>query len=106
MPQYFDRYNKFRDNAEIKPIPGIPIPVDAGDKYTVYKESETRLDKLSLKYYNNPYSGWLIMLANPEFGGLEFNIPATSIIRIPFPFDSALNRYMSQVTTHKQLYGE
>jgi hypothetical protein len=25
-------------------------------------------------YYNNPYGGWLIMLANPEFGGLEFNI--------------------------------
>jgi hypothetical protein len=36
-------------------------------------------------YYNNPYGGWLIMLANPEFGGLEFNIPNQTVIRIPFP---------------------
>ena len=46
------------------------------------------------------------MLANPEFGGLEFNIPDSTIIRIPFPYDSAVSRYMTQVTLHKQLYGE
>ena len=103
---YFDRYNKFRINNDIKPIPGITIPTETSDKYTVYKQSESRLDKLSNKYYNNPYSGWLILLANPEFGGLEFNIPDSSIIRVPFPFDTAITRYMTQVTTHKELYGE
>jgi hypothetical protein len=46
------------------------------------------------------------MLANPEFGGLEFNIPDSSIIRIPFPFESAVNRYITQVSNHKLLYGE
>lgn len=106
MAQYFDRYNKFRINADIKPIPSITIPLDSADKYAVYKESVTRLDKLSNSYYNNPYSGWLIMLANPEFGGLEFNIPDSTIIRVPFPYDSALSRYTTQITTHKQLYGE
>jgi hypothetical protein len=106
MATYFDRYNKFRTNADMKPIPGITIPVIPSDKYTVYKEIDSRLDKLSNTYYNNPYSGWLIMLANPEFGGLEFNIPDSTIIRIPFPFDSAINRYMTEVATHKQLYGE
>ena len=106
MAQYFDRYNNFRVNADMKPIPGIKIPISSTDKYTVYKETETRLDKLSNMYYNNPYSGWLILLANPEYGGLEFNIPDSSIIRIPFPFDSGLNRYSSEVTTHKLLYGE
>jgi hypothetical protein len=106
MAQYFDRYNKFRVNTEIKPIPGITIPLDAADKYTIYKEISSRLDKLSNTYYNNPYSGWLIMLANPEFGGLEFNIPDSTIIRIPFPYDSALSRYSTGVITHKQLYGE
>jgi len=106
MATYFDRYNKFRTNAEIKPIPGINIPVDAADKYSVYKQSTSRLDKLSNVYYNNPYSGWLIMLANPEYGGLEFNIPDNSIIRIPFPYDSALSRYSMEVTIYKNLYGE
>lgn len=106
MAQYYDRYSKFRTNADIKPIPGITIPIDGADKYNVYKLGLTRLDKLSNTYYNNPYSGWLIMLANPEFGGLEFNIPDSTIIRIPFPFDSAVSRYINQVSNHKMLYGE
>ena len=106
MAQYYDRYSKFRTNADIKQIPGITIPIDGADKYNVYKLGLTRLDKLSNTYYNNPYSGWLIMLANPEFGGLEFNIPDSTIIRIPFPFDSAVSRYINQVSNHKELYGE
>lgn len=106
MGQYFDRYNNFRTNADIKPIPGITIPLNTSDKYFVYKETDTRLDKLSNMYYNNPYCGWLIMLANPQLGGLEFNIPDSTIIRIPFPYDSAISRYMTEVTTHKILYGE
>ena len=106
MAQYFDRYNKFRIDAEIKPIPGLTIQQESSDKFTVYKQSTSRLDKISNSYYNNPYSGWLIMLANPELGGLEFNIPDSTIIRIPFPYDSAVSRYITQVTLHKQLYGE
>lgn len=106
MATYYDRYNKFRGNATIKPVPGITIPSETNDKFNVYKLGQTRLDILSNKYYNNPYSGWLIMLANPEYGGLEFNIPDSSILRIPFPYDSALNRYIIQVENHKLLYGE
>jgi hypothetical protein len=106
MAQYFDRYNDFRVGPNMKPIPGITIPVLGSDKSVVYKQGETRLDKLSNTYYNNPYSGWLIMLANPEFGGLEFNIPDSTIIRIPFPFDSGVERYNLEVTIHKNLYGE
>jgi len=106
MPSYYDRYNNFRVNGEIKPIPGIVIPEEASDKNAVYKQGVTRLDKLSNRYYNNPYSGWLILLANPEYGGLEFNIPDMTSLRIPFPFDSAIARYKTQVLNHKTLYGE
>jgi hypothetical protein len=106
MANYYDRYGSFRTNGSMKPIPGIDIPVSSSDKNMVYKQGLTRLDKLSQMYYNNPYSGWLIMLANPEFGGLEFNIPDMTLIRIPFPFDSAVGRYITQVTNHKTLYGE
>jgi hypothetical protein len=106
MAQYYDRYQEFRTNGEIKPIPGIILPIESNDKYILYRQGNTRLDKLSNLYYNNPYSGWLIMLANPEFGGLEFNIPDSTLIRIPYPFESAVGRYITQITNHKLLYGE
>ena len=106
MSTYYDRYNKFRNNGEIKPLPGIIISENSSDKQAVYKQGVSRLDKLSNVYYNNPYSGWLIMLANPEYGGLEFNIPDMTTLRIPFPYDSAIARYITEVTNHKLLYGE
>ena len=37
MAIYFDRYEKFRDNGEIKPVPGITIPSLSTDKNVVYK---------------------------------------------------------------------
>lgn len=106
MSVYYNRYAGFVSNSQAKPVPGIKIPNESSDLTMVYKQGLTRLDKLSQLYYNNPYSGWLIMLANPEFGGLEFNIPDMTAIRIPFPFDSAIARYITGVSNHKLLYGE
>ena len=104
--QYYDRYKDFRVNGEVKPIPFVLIQSIDTDKQYVYKQGQTRLDILSQKYYNNPYHGFLIMLANPQYGGLEFNIPDNEIIRIPFPFKSALERYESSVKLYKSLYGD
>jgi hypothetical protein len=106
MAQYFDRYSGFRVNNEVKPLPGIKIPEASTDKVVIYKEGNSRLDKISNTYYNNPYSGWLILLANPQFGGLEFNIPDSTPLRVPFPFESAVSRYSEQVKNYKILYGE
>jgi len=106
MAQYYDRYSKFRDNGGIKPLPKIAIPREDSDKTAIYKQGVSRLDKLSDTYYNNAYSGWLILLANPEYGGLEFNIPDMAVLRIPFPYESAVGRYTTQIKTHKLLYGE
>lgn len=105
MSFYFDRYKDFRINGEIKPLPRIIIPTLATDKTVVYKQGVTRFDVLSNTYYNNPYHGYLIMLANPQFGGMEFDIPDNEIIRIPFPFESALERYNFAVKQHKFLNG-
>lgn len=105
MANYFDRYKKFREDGEIKPIPGLKIPLLNTDKTVVYTLGETRLDILSQTYYNDPYHGFLIMLANPQYGGLEFNIKNNDIIRIPFPFNSAIERYLSSIETYKKLYG-
>lgn len=105
MAQYYDRYKSFRTNSLIEPVAGIIIPQSSDDKTVVYKKGVSRLDKISNDYYNNAYSGWLIMLANPQFGGLEFNIPDETIIRVPYPFNDAINRYITQVSRYKQLYG-
>ena len=106
MAQYYDRYEKFRANSEMKPIPGIILPVETSDKQALYKAGKTRMDKLSQEYYGNPYHGWLIMLANQQWGGMEFDIPDQTIIRIPFPFTNAIERYILGVKRHKELYGE
>jgi hypothetical protein len=105
MAIYYDRYEKFRNNGKILPVPFVNIPVLSTDKSVVYKLTRTRLDKLSQTYYNNPYHGYLIMLANPQYGGLEFNIKDGDIIRIPYPFDSAIERYIDQINNYKVLYG-
>ena len=106
MAGYVDRYSQFRINAEMKPLPGITIPGSSSDLSYVYKQGVGRLDKISNMYYNNAWSGWLIMAANPQFGGLEFNIPDMTLIRIPYPFENAVERYMIQIRNHKALYGE
>ncbi len=105
MSTYYDRYGSFRINGGMKPVPGITIPESSSDKTAIYKQGVTRLDKLSNLYYNNPYSGWIILYANPEFGGLEFNIPDMTSLRIPFPFDSAVSRYITEIENYKILYG-
>jgi hypothetical protein len=105
MAQYADRYSKFRNNGGMKPVFGIPISTQSSDKSFLYRKAKSRLDKVSNDYYNNPYSGWLIMLANPQYGGLEFNIPDNTILRIPFPYESALGRYITELENHIKLYG-
>lgn len=105
MARYYDRYQNFRTNDSMNPIPGLKIDPYTSDKSIIYKLGETRLDKLSNTYYISPYYGWLIMLANPQYGGLEFNIPDQSIIVIPYPFESAIDRYITAVNNYNTLYG-
>jgi hypothetical protein len=106
MASYYDRYEEFRFNGEVKPIPGIKLEPKGTDKTVVYELGKTRLDILSQKYYGNPWHGFLILLANPQFGGLEFNIPDGQIIRVPFPFKTTLEQYIAEVEKHRTLYGD
>jgi len=106
MGKYFDRYESFKINGELTMVPGIIIPTSSSDKQVVYKKGDTRLDKLSQMYYNNPYHGFLIMLANPKYGGLEFDIKDRDVIRIPYPFESAIDRYINEVKIYKLLYAQ
>ena len=37
------------------------------------------------------------MLANPQYGSMEFDIPEGSILRIPFPLMDSLQDYQEKV---------
>ena len=105
MARYYDRYRGFKKNGLTSTLPFIKLTPKQSDKQVV-TDSRTRFDKLSQLYYGNPYHGWLILLANPQFGGLEFDIPEETVILIPFPLDFSLEQYQNQVDNYKKLYGE
>jgi len=101
--QYYDRYQRFRINNTVKALPFIKIPPQSSDVIIEYK-NKTRLDIVSQTYYGAPYYGWLIMSANPQYGGLEFDIPEGSTIRVPFPLINALQNYQQAVDNYDTLY--
>jgi len=103
--EYYDRYQKFKVNGSYKPLPFIKLDTKPTDKTVVYRYQFSRLDKLSQIYYDNPYHGWLILLANPQYGGVEENIPDDEIIVVPFPFRDSLQEYIDKVEEYKTLYG-
>lgn len=105
MARYYDRYKDFKIDGQVKTLPFIKLTTKSSDK-RVITDGKTRFDKLSQQYYGNPYHGWLILQANPEFGGLEFDIPENTIIIVPFPLDKSLEDYQSKVEQYKRLYGE
>ena len=103
--EYYNRYHKFNFNGKYTPLPFIKIEPKSSDKTVLYRQTQSRMDKLSQEYYGNPYHGWLIMLANPQYGGVEESIPNNEIIRIPFPFKDSLQQYISEVQKYQRLNG-
>jgi len=89
----------------MKVLPFIRISERPSDKRDLYEVGKTRLDRVSEKFYGVPYYGWLILLANPQFGGLEFNIKDQTVIRIPFPLNTVLEEYNRQVLIFDTIYG-
>jgi hypothetical protein len=104
--EYFNRYQFFVENGEFKIVPGIEIPIKTTDKFFLYKKGKDRLDKISQEYYNTPTFGWLILLANPFVGSVEFMIPNNSLLRIPFPLITTLQDYNRNIELYNLYYGE
>ena len=103
--EYYNRYQKFNFNGKYTPLPFIKIEPKSSDKTVLYRQTQSRMDKLSQEYYDTPYFGWLILSANPEFGGLESNIPNKRVLTIPFPLVASLQDYKKEVETHFFYYG-
>jgi hypothetical protein len=103
--QYYNRYNNFIINGEQTVVPYINLPSKTTDKRYIYKVGQSRLDKISQQYYDSPTFGWIIMLANPMYGGQEWQIPDGAILTIPFPLVASLQDYNNELNNHFFYYG-
>lgn len=97
--KYFDRYQRLRGGGNFRMIPLINLKKYNTDLYITFDKTKMRLDNISYKYYSSPDYAWLIMLANPHLGSLEYLIPDGARMRIPYPLDTALSRYEIEVNT-------
>lgn len=97
MAKYYDRYQSFRVDGQILKVPFTKIRQQDTDLYITFDKSKMRLDTLSYKYYGDANYGWLLMLANPHLGSMEFEIPDKVQFRIPYPLQTALTRYEEEV---------
>lgn len=105
----YDRYKTKRRDGVVGIMPTVTLSVKATDEYTTYYRNESKrssLNNISYDYYNDPSYDWLILLANPEFGGLEFDIPDGTKLRIPYPLETTLEEYNDNLEIHYKLYGE
>ena len=105
MEQYYNRYKEFLINGQQTVVPFVSLPSKGTDQRYIYRVAVSRLDKIYQQYYNTPFFGWLILQANPEYGGLEWNIPDNSIITIPFPLVSSLQDYQNALNNYFLYYG-
>ena len=100
----YDRYQQFRVNGHIEVVPGITIDPKDTDYFETYILGQSRLDVISNDYYGDPNYDWLIMLANPEYGSLEYKIPDGVTLRIPYPLSATLENYNNKIIAYKTLY--
>ena len=103
--QYYNRYSGFLINGNQTVVPFVQIPQKTTDKTYIYKVGRSRLDKVSQDYYATPFFSWLILQANPQYGGLENYIPDGAILIVPFPLLPSLQDYKAALTNHFYYYG-
>jgi hypothetical protein len=104
--EYLDRYQYFLEDGKFRIVPGIEIPIKGTDKYVQFRKNIDRLDKISQEFYDSPTFGWLILLANPQAGSIEFEIPENYYLRIPHPLITSLQDYKRGVELYNIYYGE
>ena len=103
--RYYNRYEDFLINGKQTVVPQINIQSKATDKKFIYRVGKSRLDKISYEFYKTPYFGWLIQIANPQYGSLEKDIPDGSVLIVPFPLVQSLQDYKNALDTHFYYYG-
>ena len=101
--QDYDRYEIQKNgDGTITMLPFVPISESSSDLSEVWVLGRSRLDKLALKYYNNPFYDFFILYANPKYVD-QFDIPNGALIRIPFPIERVKLEYESFLTKNKEI---
>jgi hypothetical protein len=96
----YDRYAILKnDDGTIDAMPFVNLPINSSDKYEYWNSDFSRLDKLSQKYYGNPFYDFFIIYANGYVS--EFDIPDGALIRIPFPLSKVKGDYEAILTAFK-----
>lgn len=101
MPQRdYNRYQILKNgDGTTERMPYVNLPLNQSDKYETWNTEYSRLDKLSQKYYGNPFYDFLILYANGYMS--EFDIDDGQLIRIPFPLTKVKNDYETALTAYK-----
>jgi hypothetical protein len=100
--QDYDRYEVVKNtDGSIDMLPFVKISESSSDLSEIWVLGRSRLDKLALKYYNNPFYDFFILYANPEYPN-QFDIPDGTLIRIPFPIDRVKQEYESFLRKYKE----
>lgn len=101
MPQRdYDRYAiLINSDGTYDLMPFVVLPVNQSDKFETWNTEYSRLDKLSQKYYGNPFYDFLILYANGYAS--EFDIPNQTLIRIPFPLNKVKSDYENALTAFR-----
>lgn len=98
----YDRYEIMKNtDGTIDMLPFVKISQSSSDLSEVWVLGRSRLDKLALKYYNNPFYDVFILSANPEYRD-QFDIPDGTLVRIPFPIDRVKVEYESFLKKYKE----
>ena len=106
MDAYYNRYQQFSINGEQTVVPFIPLQSKSSDQRYIYRTGFSRLDKVSQQYYGTPFFGWLILQANPQYTGFEFNIPDGAVLTIPYPLLTSLQDYKNELDNYTFYYGK
>lgn len=101
---YYNFYSQFLEGEKISMIPYIKFPVKESDKTYIWDSVNDRMDRISNKFYGNPYGGRLILLANGVLGSNEDEIPNGSILVIPYPYKDGIQRWIDIVNKYKKYY--
>lgn len=99
----YNRYSKFLSNGKYKIVPSVTLTKRSTDYFEIYNQGSTRLDIISDKYYGDANYDWLIMMANPEYGSMEFSIPNGTMLRIPYPLSEAIADYERKIDLYNTL---
>ena len=63
------------------------------------------LDLEAYEFYKTPYFGWLIQMANPQYGSMETNIEDGAVLIIPYPLIASLQDYKNALDNQFFYYG-